>query len=143
MNLLQQLQEDANVPFNQETTHMATYDDMMKDPEYFRNEKGRQFRILHMSPDEYIDRAAEGFSLHHGFSRKEALRGREGSSLVDQYAEKMQHGEKFPMVVLDHSSRRTFSGEREKSFSQEGLHRALAAKKIGVDKIPVMVVDDA
>jgi hypothetical protein len=99
-----------------------------------------------MSPDQYIQQAYEGFREHGGLeswqTKDDLLRSR-SNLLVNKYADRMKRGEKFPMVVLDHSSVPVFRGGKEKSFSQEGLHRAMAAKKLGVNRIPVMIVDDA
>lgn len=146
MKLFQQIAENASVPFTTSTTHMPTYDDMIKDPKYFREKKHKIFKIVHMSPNEYIERAAKGFGTHTKHVKKIIdnyyLEKSQSRRLIDEYSKKMQHGEKFPMPVLDHSSRYGFSGEKEKRFSQDGLHRAIAAKNIGTKKIPVMVVDD-
>lgn len=141
MSLLQQINEEVKVPFTTSTTHMPSYDDMMKKPDYFREAKKKKFKIVQMSPEEYLDKVADGFSVYGGYDRAAALNVTQ--KLVDEYAEKMEKGEKFPMVVLDHTSARGFDGKKEKAFTQEGRHRAFAAKKIGVKKIPVMVVDDA
>lgn len=144
---LQELLETTNtVPFTTSTTHMATYDDMMKDPQYFKEKKGKVFTITHMSPNEYIDQAYRAFKQQGAlepWQDMSDLHKSRSSKLVDKYAEKMKSGEKFPMVVLDFSSQYGFRGGKQKSFSQEGLHRAMAAKKLGVQKVPVMIVDDA
>lgn len=112
-------------------TNMATYDDMVKDPEYFQRRKKRKFDVVEMSPDEYIEKAVRGFSRFGNYTRSEVLATR-SPELIDKYAEKMLAGEEFPTLVLDYT---------DEWFSQEGLHRAMAAKKIGLEKVPVMVVN--
>jgi hypothetical protein len=119
---------------------MPDYNDMLKDPEYFKKNKGKQFEIVMMSPDEYIKRAIKGFKDHG--EAADPMSHVRGSDKVSKYAEKMKNGEKFPMLTLDYSSRRSFSGQKRKNFSQEGRHRAEAAKTIGVSSVPVMVVKD-
>lgn len=111
-------------------TNMATYDDMVKDPEYFQRRKKKKFDIVEMSPDEYIERAVRGFSRFGNYTRSEVLATR-SPELIDKYANLMLAGEEFPTLVLDFA---------DEWFSQEGLHRAMAAKKIGLEKVPVMVV---
>ncbi len=135
-----------NVSFDTSTTQMATYDDMMKDPEYFKDKKHRVFTIMNMSPDEYIQQSYQAFKEHGALKAWQDITDlykSRSQKLVDKYADKMKRGEKFPLVVLDFTSRRSWEGGKEKSFSQEGLHRAMAAKKAGATQMPVMVVDDA
>lgn len=138
---------ESVIPFTTTTTHMPSYDDMMKDPEYFKTKKHKVFSIVHMSPDEYINQAFDAFKqfgeLKPWHDKRDLERSR-SATLINKYAEKMSQGEKFPMLVLDFTSQyRGFSGGKEKSFSQEGLHRAYAARSLGIKSIPVMVVDDA
>ena len=143
---IRQLLENT-MPFTTSTTNMPTYDDMMKMPEYHRDKKGWVFTIMHMSPDEYINevyRYWKHFGALQPHDDMQTLDRRQSPKLVDRYAAKMKQGEKFPMPVLDHRSHMGWgSDKKEKSFSQEGLHRAYAAKKLGVTQMPVMVVDDA
>lgn len=138
---------ESFVPFTTSTTGMATYDDMMKNPDYHRDYKKWAFTIDHMSPDEYIRRAFEAFREHGHMQPHQDLsdlrRSRSGK-LIAKYAEKMKQGEKFPMPTLDYRGQVPFGGgAKEKAFSQEGLHRAYAAKEAGVTEMPVMIIDDA
>ena len=122
--------------FDKSYTDMPTYDDMMKDPEYFQRAKKKVWDIVYMSPDDYINNAIEGFSKI-GYGR-DAVMSRD-ADLIDKYAGLMRDGTKFPMVVLDYSG---YMGA-EDEFSQEGMHRALAAKKLGLKRMPVLVVKNA
>lgn len=48
-------------------TDLPLYDQMMKNPEYYRDEKGMEFEIIDMPPQTYIDLCVEGFwnRSHH------------------------------------------------------------------------------
>jgi hypothetical protein len=52
--------------------------------------------------------------------------------LVDQYANMMRSGVLFDMAYLDYDRK-----------EQEGRNRAMAAKKIGISRIPVLIVQTA
>ncbi len=120
--------------FRDETT-IPNIDDIFDDPEYFRTAKRKEARVEHMSPDEYIKRALAGFNMIHKkqelppISLKDLVSSRT-PDLVDEYARAMQRGDKFPRLTLDYTGG---------YFSQEGLHRALAAKKAGIDQVPVVI----
>lgn len=118
------------IGFEDKKTGMPTYDDMMADPDYFARAKRRKHGIVMMSPDEYINKAVEGFKKSDPDATTESVIRTRDPDLVNEYAKQMQAGAKFPTIMLDYSI----------GFSQEGLHRALAAKQIGLDEIPVMVV---
>jgi hypothetical protein len=107
-------------------THMPMYDNMLANPKYFREQKGMVFKIETMTPDEYMAECAKG--QHSTIMQEERTIDR---NKVDKYAKLMQSGEKFPMPVIEHG---------KYGMIQEGRHRALAAKQIGVKNIPVMVV---
>lgn len=115
--------------FTNQKTGMPMYDDMLRLPEYFRREKGLSFHVSNQwTPEKYLERCAEGFK-----STVERLNQTRDEELVDEYADKMMKREKFPMLVIDYSN----------GFRQEGIHRALAAQKIGIQKLPVMIVNKA
>lgn len=101
--------------------------DMMKDPEYMAKKKGMIGKIEWMSPREYIDKCVVGFRSVG--EPGEVERGRE-PKLIKKYAKEMQQGDIFPMLELDYRG----------GFGQEGLHRAMAAEMIGVNKVPVFVM---
>jgi hypothetical protein len=134
--LLEDLQESKEY-FTTSDTGMPTYNDMMADPEYFKRAKKKVWHIDYMHPDEYMERAIQGFSAH-GYTRSQVMSGVE-QELVDKYADLMASGTKFPMLTLDYSGYMGAKGE----FSQEGRNRALAAKKIGAEQVPVMIIQNA
>lgn len=128
--------EDLSEGFDTTQTGMPTFDDMLKDPEYFRTAKRKVFNIVNMTPNEYIDKAVYGFNKFAGernVTRHTLMRSRD-PKVIDQYGAAMQRGDKFPMPVLDYT---------RGDFSQEGLHRAAAALRVGLNQMPVMVVVDA
>jgi hypothetical protein len=115
--------------FDATTTDMPFYDNLIQSigddykTNYFNKEKGIDFNMSEMTPDDYLSTVDSGFS--HG-----VMSGIDQSK-VDRYAEKMLNGEKFPALTLDYSSGR---------LSQEGRHRSLAAKKAGINSVPVLTV---
>ncbi len=120
--------------FRDETT-IPNVDDILDDPEYFRRAKKKTARRVQMSPREYIERAIKGFQLHYeGKSFEEVKRlvlGGRSKSKAEGYAKAMQAGDKFPALSLDYT----------RGFSQEGLHRAIAAMMLGLETVPVVIVE--
>lgn len=104
--------------------------DMIKDPEYMAKKKGMVGKIEWMSPEDYIERCVRGFKSIG--EPGEVQRGR-NPDLIKKYAQDMKKGDKFPMLELDYRG----------GFGQEGLHRAMAAKAIGVEKVPVFVTKES
>lgn len=107
-------------------TGMPTYDDMLLSPDYFAREKGKVFKIIKMSPDEYLAHCQQGFG-EGNFTPEE--------NLVKDYAQRVKEGSKMPMPVLTYEL-----SEHGTDFSQEGRHRAYVAKALGVNVMPVMIV---
>lgn len=94
--------------------------------------KGKTATVVEMSPDEYIERTYRQIFKKPSERAEAFSRLSETEQNVAKYAEAMQNGEKFPLPYLDYSA-----------AQQEGRHRALAAKRAGIDKIPVVIIDDA
>lgn len=87
--------------------------------------KRKTAKLVYMSPKQYIYKIAQGFG---GLSYDDVVgSGAVVHSNVDKYAEAMKSGAKFPIGYY------TKGGDQ-----QEGRHRALAAMKIGCDKMPVI-----
>ncbi len=106
-------------------TTIPSFEDALRKPNYFRDEKNISVRRVMMPPDDYIKQASEGFgkSIEYVTSQRDP-------KLIKQYADDMLKGDKFPAASLDYD---------KYGFSQEGLHRALAAKQAGISKIPVSI----
>lgn len=107
-------------------TGMSFYDDFLnkEDHKYKKLCKGLQGEIVMMSPDDYIKGCSKIFNV----PVRNVLNGVINSN-VNKYADEMKNGTKFNLPILNYAQN-----------EQEGRHRALAAKKLGVDKIPVLVV---
>lgn len=114
------------MPFSTTRTGMPFYDMMLENPIYFRKNKGLTGKIVYVSPDEYIAKAVECMGTTT-IPRFVQLIDEE---LIKRYADSMLKGVKFDMPVI----------ECERGY-QEGRHRVLAAKKIGVTQIPVYMVE--
>ena len=116
--------------FNPNTTGRPTPDEILfHSKEYHREKKNQTGEVVYMSPDEYIKRSIAGFnSIGEPGENTEKTRS---PDLIDKYAQMMKDGTKFDMPILDY---------RDNYFSQEGLHRAMAARKLGVSKIPVAIL---
>lgn len=93
---------------------IAAFDDDLKE--------GKGF-IAEMSPDEYIQRIS--FDVFHTSIERTTSCYYEN---VKEYARMMASGTKFDMGYIDY----------EKG-GQEGRHRAMAAKMLGIEKIPVYI----
>jgi hypothetical protein len=98
-------------------------DDLIADPKYFKRAKRTTFDKTSMDPDEYQHAAARALRV----STSDSMRSI-NPDLVDEYAEKMRQGSRFPVLYLDHDKK-----------AQEGRHRAAAAKQLGI-RVPVVVI---
>lgn len=139
----------GEIIFNITTTGMPYYNSMIqkghiagnRDPvEYFKSNKGITFKIEWMSPDEYLEKS---FEIHKELQSKYQnisnlivksklstyLNDNIDSDLIQEYTERTLEGSKMPMPVLDYDN-----------MSQEGRHRAVVAKQLEVEEIPVLVV---
>jgi SPP1 gp7 family putative phage head morphogenesis protein len=80
--------------------------------------------IAEMSPTEYLERCA--YDIFDS-TYESAVLGADAGSIL-KYAKQMSEGVEFDMGYLDYNSKK-----------QEGRHRAMAAKLLGIDKIPVYI----
>jgi len=105
-----------------------------RNPNYFRESKDVDYEIMRMSPDEYLERGA-AILRPEGKTTQYVIDDRaKESGYIDNMAASMQGGQVYAAPYLDYGS-----GGRD--ASQEGMHRALAAKQLGMEEIPVMVLD--
>lgn len=125
-------------------TGMPVHRNMMENPEYFRERKGISWEIVWMSPDEYVQAIDRGF--RHG--RREHGYDDISQRLAPSHLEKIQAtmeelvegGEKMDMPSLRYYVSLDMNYENPHPyFSQEGHHRAVAAKELGEALIPVFV----
>lgn len=101
-------------------------DQMIENPSYYFFNKQIEARIEIMSPQEYLDKC--GIMQNN----KDDI---ENSSVISQenlkkYADKIKSGEIFPLPYLDYSSK-----------GQEGRHRAIVLKRLGVQEMPVLIIN--
>lgn len=116
--------------------------------QYMREEKGLSSEIVYMSPDEYINRCInESFSIfrrdnsqfrggvdeYRDLYLKLRTEGRE--DVLEDYLNRWKSGKSNPPMVYI----KYYNGEYE---SQEGMHRAIVAKRLGVEKMPVMIISE-
>lgn len=111
--------------FNLTTTDMPYYDNLLKNPDYYKRAKGLIGEIVFISPELY-------FALCAVMRKKKDLQGELRALIpeyIDKYAGAMLTGDKFPIPVLELLTNR-----------QEGRQRVAAAQKIGMKEIPVLLV---
>lgn len=96
-------------------------------PIYFMLEKGKLFKLIHISPDSYLSKIAIGFG---GLSREDVMMA-VNMNTVNKYANDMKNGDKFPIGYFT-------VGKPD----QEGRHRALACKELNITNIPVIEIKD-
>jgi len=106
-------------------TDMPFYDNLLKNPEYYRKAKDIEGSIVWCSPENYMRMASQV----HGVTVADEYNALVGK-VVNQYAHSMERGEKFPLPVISYA----FGGE------EEGRHRVAAAQTLGHKLVPVLVV---
>ena len=127
--------------FNSTSTGMSMYDDVLNDKHYAET-KSRFPKIVEMSPDEYIEICNKGFNKNYSkYGNSEYIKSKEDliKTRTDKQLEKLKEkfGKvKFDMPMISYDTRE--DGDIEMS-SQEGLHRALLAREMGIKKIPVAI----
>jgi hypothetical protein len=104
---------------------------MINDPEHFIKSRGKITNIEQMSPTEYIERVSK--DVFPTFGEAEIRRQRERTGKIPLMMEAMQEGTEFGLPTIHYDD-----GTR-KFPSQEGLHRAMAAERLGVPEIPVAI----
>lgn len=156
-------QEQTDVPYYDtlisdypRTWHDPQSQKLQKRPikDYMREVKNMTGNIEWMSPDEYIDEVARGFVVGEKLrldsgkvsipdfedarsnlvdSRRTSYDTETGKNLIEDYKERWINGEQPPMGYLIYT-------KEGRLWGQEGLHRAIMAKDLGVSQIPVLIV---
>lgn len=103
----------------QKDTHTPKYQDLL--------EKGKA-RVVEMTPQQYLQYCA--YKVFDSTYERQVIAAIADAKHTMDLAKLMQNGTKMYCPVLDFKSR-----------EQEGRHRALAAMILGIDKIPVTVVE--
>lgn len=100
------------------------HQDYLENIDYAKSKGYNGVFISEMSPEEYMERCSKEVfkdpieDVYDGIDKK---------SNIERYADMMRSGTKFDMPYLD-----------IKTQNQEGRHRALAAKQLGIKTIPVL-----
>lgn len=121
-------------------TTMSHYDEVLYDPSYGAS-KGKYANIVEMTPDRYIDEAYKGFygqakTYDTPIPNKERMiNGRLADTSMDALLEMNKAGQKYWLPTLEYG--KDYKGRP--TFSQEGLHRALTLKRMGIDSMPVVI----
>lgn len=95
-------------------TELGVYDPLIQGKTYH----GRVGEVIEMTPDEYLSKIPKSEPTE---------------SSLKYMRDKIARGEKLPMASLDYS---------RGGFTQEGRNRAYLAKEMGIEKMPVLVVND-
>jgi len=131
-------------PFTTDFVDAPIYDDMLKDPEYAAKNKGRTFKIVLMTAEEYIRACAAARAYMDGGpplmgDEMRAIRREHSRELSEQ----MREGTQFAMPYLYYEISRGWKNDRPPylSFGQEGRHRMVAADTIKPrGRFPVLVI---
>jgi len=104
-------------------TDLPFYDNILKNPEYHIRAKGIHHKVVYMTPDQYMKEVAimQGTTVQDQYDMI-------SPGLVKQYKAQTLAGSPMPMLSL------------EPPRNQEGRHRAMVAKELGLKKIPVLKV---
>lgn len=114
------------------STGMSYYDDIINKPDYFQK-KGRYITKIMMSPVAYIETCVEGFRNNGSSTDYNSLYNSRSDDRkdIEEYKDIIQNG-KMDTPVLHYDL-----SEDGYYFDQEGIHRAIAAKELGMKFIPV------
>ena len=127
--------------FDTNNTDMPTYNNMIDDKtivstgegnftkkDYYKKFKGVKSELMLYSPEEYFQ---ESNKMHGGkMTDEEYSSANTDSELIKRYLARSLGGSKAPLPVLDYSRN-----------EQEGRHRAIVAKKLGLEEFPVLKVE--
>lgn len=115
--------------FDTTTTGKKKYDNIMNDPETY-SQLGYTTEIKMMSPERAIAMMAKGQnkSVFQITKRRMAQGGQEK---IDQFANDMSKGTQFDMPSMFF---------QQGGFMQDGYHRLMAADKLGIKKVPVLII---
>ena len=145
--IAQEIKQSPNLNMFMDETTVYDYDRLLQNPqEISQQSEYESVKVEYMSPDEYINRIKAGFWNNLPTDKKLQYRSTEGywdqevskrlvSSKAMTYARAALKGSKFPMPYLKYDL-------DDGHMTQEGHHRAQAAKILGIKSIPVCMVND-
>ena len=105
-------------------TDIFYYNNMLDNPEYYRTEEHMEAKIVMMTPDEFMRECAKvhNVPIHEEYKAINPAR-------VCKLIEAVKAGNKLYLPFIDYVM-----------GAEEGRHRVMAAKGLGLTKVPVIVV---
>lgn len=116
-------------------------DELLYEPKYTAS-KNYFGKLVETTPDKYIEEALKGFnSLTKNYGGKaitldDMINHRMVDGSMDNLLQMNAKGDKYWLPYLEYGKY-----EGGPIFEQEGLHRALTLKKMGIDKMPVVIAN--
>ena len=139
MGLMESIEEELQF---HTTTDTPTFDNMLKNPEYFEEAKGITFDVVDMAPNDYLDIGIDGM-----WNRSYSMRRDYGNDkqhfkkiLLQGRVDTIKHDGKEFWSKVTHMYMPWLEFRKDNGFSQEGFHRAIKARKEGNKTMPVLVV---
>jgi len=124
--------KDGDKYFNNKSTGMGLYDSVLNQgggEGYQYWNKGYEGEVVYMSPDEYLDKTKKGFGNNRDFDENHILYSRKSQMAI---IDAIKQGNKIDMPMLDYS--------KKGYFGQEGRHRAIVARALGIKEMPVFIL---
>jgi len=148
-NISYQTRAEPSSDYFRLDTGMPIHQNMMENPEYFREHKGIEWKIVWMSPDQYERAIDKGLRSEAELEGKEADFEDVSQRIVPSHLEEIERlmmklegeGKKIDMPSLRYATyvNRYHPEEPKPFFTQEGHHRTVAARNLGENLIPVLV----
>ena len=110
--------------------------------DYYKRFKSRQSEIKEIDPQEYINTAMGNFWSQMSPASQENWGGYSKfyDAMVSMRSENREQIEKLKKVIASEEQMHLPVLDFSRGFTQEGLHRAIAAKELGLKTIPVLYV---
>ena len=120
-------QRGAHVEDYQRLGQNSGYRSPKQSREYYEKQKGIKAHIEYMSPQDYFKEIGQDMDT---FIENES----HGKDYINNLTDSARKGSKFAMPSIEYENGKY-------NTIQEGRHRAIMAKDLGVEKMPVVIVD--